>query len=346
MPEQPVPAAGAGEPGQDRSPARAVLTLTDEVEPADRQLGELLASSGLVDQDTLQALWAEARRQRRSLRQLLLAGNYLTLYQMSLIEAGNLDGLVLGPVRVIDRLASTPRETVYRVFDPRREAYALLRHLAEAELLDAVRPDEFQQRFAAAGAVQHPQVAGVLEVLTIAGRPAALLEWVQGLAGSDWPGLAAAPGAWYRLVCQATQGLQAAHAAGLCHGHLDAGSFVLTPDGTLKLCGLGEPRWLAGVEGDEDESPAGDLAAFGRIAAAWAALPPAGKSRSKPLPAELQDVLARLTADDPARRFGSAQELLEELQRAGGGVPASATAWERLLDKVREQVPAGMRQSA
>src|SRR5439155_25497206 len=144
-------------------------------------------------------------------------------------------------------------------------------------------------------------VAAVLEVLSITGRPAALLEWVQGVAGSDWPGLAAAPGAWYRLMCQSAVALQAAHAAGLCHGHLEPGSFVLTPDGVLKLCGLGEPRWLAGADALEEESPAGDLAALGRIAAGWAALPPAGKGKSKPLPAELQEVLGRLQADDPAR---------------------------------------------
>jgi hypothetical protein len=333
-----------GEPG-DRHPARAILTLNDEIDPSDRQLGELLASLELVDQDTLQLLWAEARRQRRSLRQLLLAGNYLTLYQMALIEAGSLDGLVLGPVRVIDKLPSTLREGVYRVFDPRRNSEALLRHLAESEMSDAVRPDEFRQRFAAATAVQHSNVAVVLEVLDVSGRPAALIEWVQGLASPDWPGLAAAPGAWYRLICQAAVALQAAHAAGLCHGHIEPGSFVLTVEGRLKLCGLGEPRWLAGTEGEE-ESPAADLAALGRVAAGWAALPPAGKGKSKPLPAELHDVLARLTADDPARRYGSARELVEDLERVDAHVPSSATAWERLLAKVREQAATGLRQSA
>ncbi len=343
LPDRGGPAAG--EPGGDRDPARVVLTLSGEIEPGDRHLGEQLASLGLVDQDTLQALWAEARRQRRPLRQLLLAGNYLTLFQLALIEAGNLDGLMLGPVRVIDKLAATPREIVYRVFDPRRNSEALLRHLAEAEMVDAVRPDEFRQRFAAAAAVQHGNIAAVLEVLTIARRPAALVEWVQGVSGADWPALAAAPGAWYRLVCQAALALRAAHAAGLSHGHLEPGSFVLTPAGLLKLCGLGEPSWLAG-EGVEDDSPAGDLQALGRIVAGWAALPPSGKGKSKPLPAELQDVVARLLADDPGRRYASADELVEDLERAGSRVPASATAWERLLEKVREQAPAGLRQSA
>ena len=355
-PTPPGTAPAEGAPGE-RNPARAVLTLNDEIEPADRQLGELLASLGLVDQDTLQALWGEARRQRRSLRQLLLAGNFLTVHQMALMEAGNLDALMLGPVRIIDKLPSTSREAVYRVFDPRRNSEAVLRHLAESEMSDAVRPDEFGQRFAAATAVRHGNVAAVLEVLSIAERPAALLEWVQGLPGSDWPGLVAAPGVWYRLVSQAAVALQAAHAAGLCHGHLEAGSFVLTPGGALKLCGLGEPRWLAGfplvtAPGGADtgpadeESPAGDLAALGRIATAWAALPPGGKGKSKPLPGELHEVLARLTADDPARRYGSAQELVEALENAGANVPSSATAWERLLAKVREQAPAEMRESA
>src|SRR5581483_2047087 len=104
----------------------------------------------LMDAETLTALLVEARRQRRSLRQVLLASGYLTLYQLALIEAGNLDALILGPTRVVDRLRVTPRETVYRVFDPRRGREALLRHLAEAEAQDAVHPDEFRQRFAAA----------------------------------------------------------------------------------------------------------------------------------------------------------------------------------------------------
>ncbi len=332
--------SGAGE----GTTGRAVLTLADEIEPADRQLGELLSSLELIDADTLQALLLEARRQRRSLRQLLLAGGYLTLYQIALIEAGNLDGLVIGPVRVIDRLQATGREVVYRVFDPRHNTEALLRHLGEAEMDDAVRPDEFRQRFAAAAEVRHPHVAGVLEVLDVAGRPAVLCEWLSGAPGSDWPPLAAAPGAWFRLVAQSALALQTVHAAGLCHGHLEPSSFVLTADGTLKLCGLGEPRWLVG-EADVAESPADDLTALGQIAAGWAALATSGKgAKIKPLPEDLQAVLSRLR--EPGG-YGSASALLDALDRAGASLSASPAAWERLLRQVRDQsVPEGQRLSA
>src|SRR5262249_48231048 len=140
---------GVDTPGSPGAvPARAILPLNEEGEPGDEQLGGLLRSLELVDAETLTALLGAARRRRRSLRQLLLAGGYLTLYQMALIEAGDLDALVLGPVRVIDRLRATAHETVYRVFDPRRGQEALLRHLGEDDAGDAVRPDEFRQRFA------------------------------------------------------------------------------------------------------------------------------------------------------------------------------------------------------
>jgi serine/threonine protein kinase len=266
---------------------------------------------------------------------------------MALIEAGNLDALVLGPVRVIDRLQSTPHEAVYRVFDPRRNAEVLLRHLAESEMHDAVHPDEFRQRFAAASTVQHPQVAAVLEVLEIAERPAALVEWLSGLPSTEWPALAAAPGVWFRLLNQTALALQAIHSAGLTHGHLDSSSFVLTSDGVLKLCGLGEPRWLLHPPQETvPETPALDLAALGRVAAEWAALATSGKGgKIKPLPEELQVIMARLQLDEGG--YSGATALLEDLDRVGTSVPASTTAWERLLRQVREaSVPTGLRQSA
>jgi chromosome segregation ATPase len=316
-----------------------ILSLNEDLDPGDHKLGELLRARELVDADTLTALLVEARKQRRSLRQALLAGGYLTLYQMALIEAGNLDGLVLGPVHVIDRLRTTPREAVYRVFDPRRGQEAVLRHLAEAEMLDAVHPDEFRQRFAQAAALQHPHLAGTLEVLEIAGRPAALQEWLSGLPGTDWPALVAVPGVWYRLLSQAALGLHAAHEAGLVHGHLRPGLAVLTSDGILKWCGFGEPPWLVmppvpdALAGDV----AADLAALGRIAAAWAAPEARRKgAKIKPLPAELRAVLDRLTAEAADARYPSAAALLEDLDRAGADVSANAEAWERLVRYVRE----------
>jgi hypothetical protein len=317
---------------------RDILSLTGDVEPGDRQLGDLLRSLQLVDSETLTALLVEARKQRRSLRQLLLAGGYLTLYQMALIEAGNLDGLVLGPVRVIDRLRATPHEIVYRVFDPRSNEEAVLRHLTEAELRDAAHLDEFRQCFTQAIALRHPNLSATLEVLDIAGRPAVLLESCGGLPSTDWPALTSAPGVWYRLVTQTATGLHAAHEAGMVHGHLNAQAILMTADGTLKIAGFGEPDWLTvpPVTTAHERDASGDLSALGRLATEWAQVETTKPNKIK-LPPPLQKILKRLTGEGAKGGYATAAELLEDLDSAGSAVPANATAWERFVRQVREQ---------
>lgn len=325
---------------------RHILPLTDEIEPGDEKLGQLLRSLDLVDAETLSQLLEEARRQRRSLRQLLLAGGYLTLYQMALMEAGNLDRLVLGPVRVIDRLRATPHETVYRVFDPRTGQEALLRHLSEDDAQDAIRPDEFRQRFAQAARVRHPNVAATLEVLELAGRPAVLQECLTGLLMTDWPPVLGGSGVCHRLLHQATAGLHAAHEAGVVHGHLHAGLVRLTGEGVLKLSGFGEPPWLrtpSAADGEEDA--AADLAALGRLAATWAAAP---RRKGTLLAEPLASVLERLTTENPELRFPNSAALIEELERIGPAMPDDGAAWRKLLRAVAadEEPEEELRQSA
>ena len=101
--------------------AEAILSMPSDLDPADRKLGELLRSLDIIDRESLNVLWEDAKRQRRTLRHVLLSGGYLTLYQLALIESGNLNALMLGRFRVIDRLLSTQRESVYRVYDPRHQ---------------------------------------------------------------------------------------------------------------------------------------------------------------------------------------------------------------------------------
>jgi chromosome segregation ATPase len=325
-----------------------ILSITGEVDPSDRQLGDLLRSLGLIESETLMALLIEARQQRRSLRQMLLTSGVVTLYQLALIEAGNLDALMLGPVRVVDRLRVTPHEAVYRVFDPRRGQDAVLRHLAEAELQDAIHPDEFRQRFSQA-ILAHPNLAATLEVLGINGRPAALQEWLTGLPSTEWGLLTSAPGVCFRLLCQAALGLQTAHDIGLMHGHLQPESLLLTAEGILKICGFGEPLWLLGPAVSTPEDVRADLDALGRIVHGW--LNPSGRKHApkvKGVPDSLRTLVDRLVGSDISKLYPSAAVLLEDLDRVGADVPPNAEAWDRLLRHVRENaLPAtALRRSA
>ena len=96
----------------------------------------------------------------------------------------------------------------------------------------------------------------------------------------------------------------------------------------MKLCGLGQPRWLtASPLSDGEADAAGDLRALGRIAAVWAGLTPR-KGKSKAMPGALQSVLQRLIGEEETA-YTSAAELLEGLDRVSSDAPANATAWER-----------------
>jgi hypothetical protein len=328
-----------------------ILSITGDVPPADRKLGDLLLSLDLVDSDTLDALLIESHKQRRPLRQALLSGGCLTLYQLALIEAGNLEALALGPVFPIDRIRSTPRETAYRVHDPRRQADAVLRHLSESEMHEPGHADQFREGFGQATRLDHPNIAATWEVLEIHDRPAVLQEAVAGLTAADWPDLINVPGVWFRLVCQAALGLKTAHEVGLVHGHLDPAHVLLTRDGTLKLSGFGEPSWLRTTPG-EATSISGvrhDLEGLGRLATQWAgALSPRRGTRGRSATAAIRDILSRLEPSDGVLQFENAAELLDALEQVGDKLPANAAAWDRLVQHIRDHAAegAGLRQTA
>lgn len=334
------------------SSSEQILSMPNDLDPADKKLGELLRSFDIIDRESLLTMWEEAKRQRRTLRHLLLSGGYLTLYQLALIESGNLNSLMLGRFRVVDRLLSTQREAVYRVNDPQHHFGAtngsptdigtcLLRHLGESEMLDAVRPDEYRQRFATARDLAHPNIAATLEILELNNRPAILQEWLVGLPGSEWSTAVSSPGVWHRLMIQIVQGLYAAHEVGLVHGRITEDTFTLTRSGIVKIMGIGEPAWLhspMAVEGTIE----GDLRALGVVAAHWARAANRRKgTKAKSFPNELQDVLRGLgtplePTDVPTAMYLSAAVLLEDLDRAAATIPADTQAWDKLMSFVNE----------
>jgi hypothetical protein len=317
----------------------------------------LLHSLGLIDEETMAGLWAEARRRHRSLRQVLLASGTLTLYQLALIEAGNFERLILGPVRVLERVYADSHETAYRVMDPRRHndgGVGLLRHLNESEMHDAVHPDEFRQRFGVLTTLQQGNLVATWEVLEIAQRPAVLQEWVSGTPASDWPAAAAIPAVWLRLVEQAALALHAGHQAGLVHGRLTGNSLVLTPLGTVKLLGLGEPEWLSG-QPPSNATAQDDLATLGRLALGWAMLAPRRKNtKPKPPPEPVHSILVRLGAlpaptQEPVTPFADAAELLEALAQAKTTIADPDDGWDQLLNQLNAsdaQTPPTLRQTA
>lgn len=233
--------------------------ISEIIEPSDKKIGDQLISLGLVDSETLVTLITEAKKSRKSLRQALLNGGYLTFYQMALIEAGNINGLMIDRFRVIDKLPSTSKEHIFQVFDPIKKSECILRHLSESELSDPFHPDEFRQRFSAAINLSHENVVSTYEVMEIQGRPAVLLEFTQGINQSDWISFQKKPDVWLNLVLQTISGLASIHGAGLVYGTIHESSLIMTKEGIIKWTGTGCPTWLVSMESNEAHSVDTDI---------------------------------------------------------------------------------------
>jgi len=307
-----------------------ILKLQSAKADNDQHLADLLSGMGLIDAVTLKTLFDEARKQRLTLRDCLLQNEFLTHFQMELIEAGRLEALVLGPLRVIDRLRIGTMETIYRVFDPRIGDEALLRQLSAS--VDAKWQEEYKSMFALAAQVHHSHVAGTLDVLQMAGSPAVLQEWVVGLPGSEWTQLVTDPSVALKLIVQLSSGLAALHDAGLVHGQLHVGRLLLTPQGDLKLCGAGEPRWLSGLASTTEPTMADDLAAVVEFITPWCR----GKAR-QPIGSAMAELLKKLEM----KQITTAQQLHTAAYAVLRSLPHEEAAWNELLHFVQDRLGAG-----
>lgn len=324
--EKKLPATAGAEDVQLYDPPH-ILPLKSTRTGSDQHLADLLSGMGLIDASTLQSLMQEAQKQRITLRDCLLQNEFLSTFQMELIEAGQLEALVLGSLRIIDRLRQSAMETIYRVFDPRIGDEALLRQLSAS--VDANWQEEYRQLFSQAAQVQHSNVAGTFEVLSMSGSPAVLQEWLIGLPGSEWTGLINDPSVALKLIQQLASGLAALHDVGLVHGQLHLGRLLLTPAGELKICGAGEPRWLSGLASTTEPVQSDDVATAIALALPWCR----GRGRS--------GAMAEFVKKLESKQIETAEQLKTAAYAVQRSLPGDEKAWQQLLHFVQDRLSGG-----
>jgi len=169
-------------------------------------------------------------------------------------------GQSVGPYRVLSKLGAGGMGDVYLAEDDRLGRRVALKSPSDAWLEAPNARARLHREARAAARLNHPNIAGVYDVLESNGRPFIVMEHVEGESLAAV--LSRGPVPLERALAigvEIAQALEAAHAAGIVHRDLKPGNVMITPDGHVKVLDFGLAR-LTDVD-----SAAGPLTSPGQI---------------------------------------------------------------------------------
>ena len=158
---------------------------------------------------------------------------------------------MVGPYRVIEKLGAGGMGEVFLAEDPRLGRPVALKRLTLAGIGAAEQLRRLTQEGTAAAALNHPNIAGIYDVLEADGVAHIVMEYVPGETLASR--LIRGPLPFDRVLHIAMQlcdGLAAAHARGIVHRDLKPSNVIATSDGQVKILdfGLAERRAAAPVD--------------------------------------------------------------------------------------------------
>ncbi|MGW0198897.1 serine/threonine-protein kinase [Nonomuraea sp. NPDC003201] len=250
--------------------------------------------------------------------------------------------LVADRYRLDERISSGPMGEVWRGYDTRADWVVAVKVLG-ARVAGGATREVLRQHAQAVARVIHPNVAMVLDVGDHDGAPFLVMEFLTGPSlGEELAARGPLPIVEVcDLIGQAAAGLDAAHRAGVMHGHVAPHSFRLAGSGVLKVVGFGmddrvpgDPRYVAPERAaGQEAAAAGDLYALGCVcyellcgrppfgdeerddsggASGRGAAAPPSASRAE-VSAELDRLVLAMIAEDPAHRPGSGEAIRRAL---------------------------------
>lgn len=159
-----------------------------------------------------------------------------------------LRGTPVGRYLLLERLGGGGMGVVYAAFDPALDRTVALKFMRES--VGPHRAQRIAEREAKAMArLSHPNVVGVFDVGTLAGRTFLAVEYVEGTTLGAWltrPGhLARAIG---EAFLAAGRGLEAVHASGLVHGDFKPANVLVSTRGQVKVSDFGLARDAVSLE--------------------------------------------------------------------------------------------------
>jgi len=300
---------------------------------------------------------------------------------------------MVGKYEIVDELGRGGMGIVYKAFDPGIGRTVALKLMSEQLARDTEFRERFLREARGAGILQHPNIVTVHELGEWQGAPFIAMEFLQGSSLEDiLKNEKTMPlGKRLDIVAQVCRGLDYAHARGIVHRDIKPANVMVTTDGVAKVVDFGiarladqkltntghvlgtvsymSPEQLQGktLDGRSDIFAVGVMlfealtsvlpfAANDTGAAITNTLfrqPPSLSNFLANYPKELDDVMGKCLAKDPAERFQAAGELADRLTQVQQEIrnaqsaptviqtsplPSNSTAELcRMLDAMREK---------
>ena len=256
-------------------------------------------------------------------------------------------GEMVGPYRLVEEIGRGGMGVVYRA---ERADQLYEKQVAVKLLQSALRPAELVRRFEQERRIlarlDHPAIARMLDAGLLNGQPYFVMELVEGVPLTDFAqGQQLSQRQRLNLFLKVCEGVSAAHRQLVVHLDLKPGNILVTLAGEPKLLDFGiahaleddgalvapleEPvRLSPGYASPEQKAGgavtvASDIFSLGVVLQELLAAGDAGTRALAPSP-DLQAVLERAQAVDPAHRYRTVDQLAEDLRNYSGGYPVLA----------------------
>ncbi|MCG8585177.1 MAG: protein kinase [Pirellulales bacterium] len=314
----------------------------------------LLERSGLltIDQlDAVQKATAEIKDPKALARQLVI-DEYLTRWQAAQLLAGG-SKLTMGKYRLLEQLGSNPTGKVYLAENPQLDRKVAIKTINRRTATDPEALKRFQQEARTVAILDHRNIVHAYDVDREGNLDMIVMEHVDGndlktMVAKNGP---LSPWQAANFIHQAAQGLAHAHEKGVTHGDMKPSNLLVDAYGELKIVDMAVARISQGgddtagrtaigylspeqVQGARGDEPASDLYSLGStMYYLLAGKPPFAETSdlrlllkqqaegATPLeelrddiPDDLIAICNRLMATKAAERFGSADEVAEELK--------------------------------
>jgi eukaryotic-like serine/threonine-protein kinase len=152
----------------------------------------------------------------------------------------------IGKYELFEKIAEGGMGTVYKARDTNNGQTVAIKVVPPNVAKNPVLMKRFEQEYAAANSIDHPNVVRALDFNNVDSSPYLVMEFVDGESlGQRVERTGKIPEAEaIRLIAQVAQALHKAHKQGLIHRDVKPDNVLVTPDGTAKLADLGLAKEL------------------------------------------------------------------------------------------------------